>query len=100
MHYNQLKISLDGGKTFQDVNSRQGVIVKYENTALNTILDGSPTEYGDVTTTFTDSGVTQQIHYKQEEDHTVQVSNSVWEYMRKIRFTWARNYTTTHLKNQ
>jgi hypothetical protein len=89
MNHNQLKISLDGGKTFQDVDPKQGVIVKYENTALNTILDGSPTEYGDVTTTFTNSSVKQQIHYRQEENQVVRVAYTVWEYMKNIRFTWA-----------
>lgn len=42
MNHNQLKISLDGGKTFQDVDLKQGVIVKYENTALNRQTEGYP----------------------------------------------------------
>jgi len=89
MNCDQIKISLDGGQTFQDVDSENGVIVKYENTIVTTMLDGSPTQYGDVTTTFTKSDVIQQIHYRHEEDPVVEFGRTVWEYMRKIRFEWA-----------
>jgi hypothetical protein len=89
MSYEQIKVSLDGGKTFQDVDPDTGVIVKIENVVMTTILDGSPPAYGEVKTYFDSNGVLQII--RDDSGYIPRISRSFHEYAKRIRITWARN---------